>query len=211
MVWNSQINRFIPENWSVCTIGDISKRVKVGFVGPVDAYYCDEDEGIPIIRPSEMSINGINYSNLRFITREFYNKNKKSQIHKGDVLISRCGKDGIPNIYDRDSNAQVLNAVIIEPDDAKATSNVLCTLLKSEYSQVQLKNSTSGSVQGVINTKNIADIMCVYNKEVFKSFGKIIACNYNKQRVLRIENDKLAFLKDWLLPMLMNGQAAIAD
>lgn len=209
MIWNDDLKRDIPEGWEVKQISDITKRVKVGFVGTVDKYYCSNEEGFPIVRPAEMSTNGIDYGSLRHITVDFYNKNKKSQVHKNDILISRCGKDGIPNIYDSDEPGQVLNAVIIEPDNDMASSNFIQEMLKSDYSQVQISHRTSGSVQGVINTEMIAKILLSYNQSTVKAFSKTIKYYYALMSNAKKENDLLASFRDFLLPMLMNGQVKV--
>ena len=138
------------------SLDSLVNRVKVGYVGVVDKYYCDANTGIKIYRPTDITEYGFDDSDVRYITREFYNKNKKSQVHKGDVVISRCGKDGIPVIYKSDEPAQILNAVIIEPDNKKMSSEEIQLYLRSPYAQKQILNCTSGSVQGVINTEMIA-------------------------------------------------------
>ena len=209
MVWNKELKREIPEGWEVKQVSDISKRVKVGFVGTVDKYYCSNDEGFPIVRPAEMSIRGIDYDSLRHITEEFYYRNKKSQVHKGDVLISRCGKDGIPNIYDSDGPGQVLNAVIIEPDNNMASGIFISEMLKSEYSQVQISHGTSGSVQGVINTEMIAKIILPFNQATVNAFSEFIRNFYYLSSKAKKESRQLASLRDFLLPMLMNGQVKV--
>lgn len=209
MVYNDELNRSIPASWQSTTIETISKRVKVGFVGTVDKYYCDKTVGFPIVRPAEMSNEGINYQSLRHITVDFYEKNKKSQVHKGDIILSRCGKDGIPNKYDSDEPAQVLNAVIIEPDIEKASSDFLIEMLKSDYSQKQIEFGTSGSVQGVVNTSIIANIKLPYKKEIVQLFSERIESISLWMSNTKKENMQLLELRDFLLPMLMNGQIKI--
>lgn len=211
MVWNEELKREIPEGWTVKTLNQVAKRVNVGFVGSIDKHYCDEKDGVQIIRPAEMSKYGINFSALKHVTSEFHNKNKKSQLHFGDVLISRCGKDGIPNIYDSNDEGQVLNAVIIEPDNDKASSSFIVECLKSDYSQIQIKNSTSGSVQGVINTEKISQIKLPYSKYICKRFTGISDVLYEYISIVRKENYKLKDTRDFLLPMLMNGQVTFKE
>ncbi len=211
MVWCEELNREIPEGWFSTSIKDISKRVKVGFVGTIDKYYCSKETGVPIIRPAEMSKQGIDYKALKHVTEEFYLKNKKSQVHKGDILISRCGKDGIPNIYTLDNPAQVLNAVIIEPDDVIASSIYINEFLKSEYAQIQISYGTSGSVQGVINTELIAQIKMSFDKNVVKRYTEIMTDLYTLIHKTVSENIQLTSLRDFLLPMLMNGQIKIGE
>lgn len=211
MIWNEELKREIPEGWTFKTLNQVAKRINVGFVGSIDKYYCNDKDGVQIIRPAEMSKYGINFSALKHVTSEFHNKNKKSQLHFGDVLISRCGKDGIPNIYDSNDEGQVLNAVIIEPDNDKASSSFIVECLKSDYSQIQIKNSTSGSVQGVINTEKISQIKLPYSKYICKRFTRISDVLYEYINIARKENYKLKDTRDFLLPMLMNGQVTFKD
>lgn len=209
MVLNDMMKMEIPEGWQCKSLLDITKRIKVGFVGTVDKYYCEANEGHPIVRPAEMSEEGIDYDSLRHITDEFYNMNKKSQVHKNDILISRCGKDGIPNIYDSNVPGQVLNAVMIEPDENEASANMIYEVLKSKYSQIQIDNSTSGSVQGVINTEMIGKIVLPYDGTVAKDFSDTIEAIFKEVFVLREDIRSLRHLKNYMTPLFMNGQAVL--
>lgn len=206
MVWNEQMKREIPLGWSCETIESITERVKVGFVGTVDKFYCEKEDGYPIIRPAEMGENGIDYTNLNHITEEFYEKNIKSQVKKGDILISRCGKDGIPNIYDSDERAQVLNAVIIVPNSEKADSLFINETIKSPYVQKQISHGTSGSVQGVINTAMIAKLTLPYNQQIVEKYCHMMREIYERISINRKQNDELLSLRKFLIPMLVNGQ-----
>jgi len=47
--------------------------------------------------------------------------------------------------------------------------------------------------------------------EVIQAFSKIIAPIHEKIGHCKKENHELTKLRDWLLPMLMNGQATVAD
>lgn len=44
---------------------------------------------------------------------------------------------------------------------------------------------------------------------VLQKFHKIVSLIFDKIRQYNIENDKLTILRDWLLPMPMNGQATV--
>lgn len=190
-------------------IDNIVKRVKVGYVGTIDKFYCDKNDGVAIIRPAEITEQEIDYSSLRYVTKEFHYINKKSQLHKGDILISRCGKEGIPVTYERDDPAQVLNAVIIEPNENVISGVVIKYLLKLPFVQKQINNMTSGSVQGVINTKSISNLLLPINLEndvkeledKIIMLDKLIVSN-NKQ------NQELTYLREFILPLIMNGQVS---
>ena len=71
------------------TLECLVKRVKVGYVGTIDRFYCDPKDGYKIYRPTDITQLGLNSSKVRYITKEFHEKNKKSQLKRGDIIISR--------------------------------------------------------------------------------------------------------------------------
>ena len=138
------------------TLEEVTSRIKVGFVGSINDFYCSSEDGVPIIRTTD--INDIDFNKLKFVTNEFHLKNKKSQLKKGDLIIARHGDNGNAVIYEHDQIAQVLNAVIIEPDQDQCSSDLLKIFFDSPFIKKQISGCVKGSVQGVINTKHIADL-----------------------------------------------------
>ena len=136
------------------TIDSITERVKVGFVGTCEKYYTD-DSGIPMLRTGNITEKGIDLSDLKYVTAEFHNKNKKSQIHTGDLLIARHGSNGQANVY-YGPEAQCLNAVVIVPNQKIASSVFLAGLINSPAVKRQIEHTLVGSTQHVVNTKSIA-------------------------------------------------------
>ena len=138
------------------TIDSITERVKVGFVGTCEKYYTDES-GIPMLRTGNITEKGIDLSDLKYVTEEFHIKNKKSQIHFGDILIARHGLNGQANVYNG-PDAQCLNAVVIVPNLKVASSVFLAGLINSPMVKKQIDRTLVGSTQHVINTKSIAGL-----------------------------------------------------
>lgn len=136
------------------TIEAITKRVKVGFVGPCERYYTN-NSGIPMLRTGNITDKGIVLKDLKYVTAEFHEKNKKSQIHTGDLLIARHGTNGQANVYEG-PEAQCLNAVVIVPNLEIASSVFLASLINSPMIRAQINQTLVGTTQNVINTKSIA-------------------------------------------------------
>lgn len=143
---------------TVC-LKDVVKRVKVGFVGSCNDYYCSPSEGVPMIRTTNLSNEGVKLDNLKYINYEFHSKNEKSQLKFGDILIARHGHNGLASLWENDFEAQCLNVVIVETDDSLADKHFLTYLINSPLVQKQIKSLTGGSVQSVVNTKDIADLI----------------------------------------------------
>ena len=173
-------------NFKLVPLEKLVNRVKVGFVGSINDFYCDETEGVPIIRTTDLTDSGINFSNLKFVTKEFNDKNKKSQVKKGDVIIARHGDNGKANIFKEDFNAQVLNAVIIEPNQALLTSNLIKFFFNSPFVKKQISGDIKGSTQGVINTSHIANLLFPINE--FIDYKNIISFLSSLDSKIEINN-----------------------
>ena len=138
------------------SLEQITTRVKVGFVGTCEKYYTDT-LGVPMLRTGNITSNGIDMSDLKYVTKIFHEKNQKSKIHNGDLLIARHGSNGQANVY-YGKEAQCLNAVIIIPNNDYAKSVFLAGLINSSQTKKQINKFLVGSTQHVINTKSIANL-----------------------------------------------------
>lgn len=157
-------------------LSNLVAKVKVGFVGSINDYYCDKKVGVPLIRTTDITDQGLDYTKLKFVTQEFHKKNKKSQIKKGDLIIARHGENGKANVFNEDFEAQVLNAVIIETDQNKLESSVLKYFFDSPFIKKQIQGVVKGSVQGVINTAHIADVLLPINKKInYTNHSKVLS------------------------------------
>ena len=163
-------------NFNLVKLDDLVQRVKVGFVGQINDFYCDKEDGVPLIRTTDLNESGIDYSNLKYVTKEFHKKNKKSQIKKGDVLIARHGDNGKASVFREDFDAQVLNAVIIEPNQDLLDSELIKIFFETPFVRKQILGAVKGSVQGVINTSHVANLLIPLNQEInYQQVSKLIS------------------------------------
>lgn len=169
------------------------KKVKVGFVGSIDSFYCQKNDGYPLLRTLNLTGTGIDYSDLKYVTKEFFDKNKKSQLHKGDILIARHGDNGKADIFNESFEAQALNVVIIEPDNTKASSNLIKYYFDMPFVKKQIENLTNGSVQGVINTEQIADLKIPIIETL--NYNKTINILMNIDNQIKRNNDMVQKLQ----------------
>ncbi|MFT5636330.1 MAG: type I restriction enzyme S subunit [Cognaticolwellia sp.] len=151
-------------------LSDIVERVCVGFVGACNKDYTTRELGVPMIRTTNLTGNNIRYEDLKFVTEEFHLKNLKSQLKRGHILVARHGDNGLPSIYESDENANCLNVVIIKPyvNDEYIDNYYLLYALRTPYVVNQVKSSVGGSVQGVVNTKAIANLDIPFPERVIR-------------------------------------------
>ncbi|CAI8207068.1 MAG: Uncharacterised protein [SAR116 cluster bacterium] len=80
------------------------------------------------------------------------------------------------------------------------------------YQMKVLKSQGKGSQTKFLTLGMISDIPVFQpNTDLMSSFDKITNPLYEKQIIIQRENQKLSELRDWLLPMLMNGQVTVGE
>jgi len=148
---NSPIGR-IPEEWKIVKLSNIT-NVMVGYVGPISEFYITNGDKIPLLSTTNVSKNGIKLESLKYVTSEFHNRNKKSQIFPCDIMIARHGLSGSAAVIpDNLKEAQCLNVIIVRHSE-KFESKFIEYLFNFKFIRDILIGWKSGSVQGVVNTK----------------------------------------------------------
>jgi type I restriction enzyme S subunit len=78
------------------------------------------------------------------------------------------------------------------------------------FKQIFDRRNTSGTTFGSITKDDLFGLkLCIPDKEVLEKFKKIADPFHEKIIVNSKQNQKLSELRDWLLPMLMNGQVSV--
>ena len=155
-----------PVSWEQRKLSEVAEKICVGFVGTCEKYYTDAS-GIPMYRTGNLNGLKLNQDDLKYVTKEFHEHNKKSQLRKGDILIARHGDSGKAVNYELSEEANCLNIVIIRPDLDKCNYQFLSDSINSPTVSQHIKSLSAGSTQAVINTSEIEklDIVIPANKE----------------------------------------------
>jgi type I restriction enzyme S subunit len=97
------------------------------------------------------------------------------------------------------------NAVTSQPKMKEYLWWLLLTLKGINYS-----NIAGGSAQPLITQGKLKALKFpIPNNKLFQKFYEIINPIYNKINNIQEQNEKISELRDWLLPMLMNGQVSV--
>ena len=91
-------------------------------------------------------------------------------------------------------------------------NDFLSLFFKSSIGQQCIKSISSGSIQLKFNKTNFKQIkICIPPDKILERFNKIYKPVYNKQKNIWKENRELTSLRDFLLPLLMNGQVGFKE
>lgn len=190
------------DDWEQRKLLDMSERICVGFVGTCEQYYTDST-GIPMYRTGNLNGLYLNKDDLKYVTQEFHNKNMKSQLKRGDILIARHGDSGKAVIYNYSDEANCLNIVIIRPNSNECDYRFLAQCINSPMPSKQIKGLSAGSTQSVINTKEIEKLVVSVPRNVeeqkvlanfFFNLDNVIALHQHKLE--KLQNIKQAYLNE---------------
>ena len=201
MVWNEQLKRQIPAGWEVKPLLEIvnwesnSQPPKSEFIfEPKDGY----------IR----FIQNRDYESDSHITYIPY-KDSLSIVDRLDILMDKYGDAGAV----RYGIAGAFNVALgkINVLD-KTNQEYVRSYLESDGIYDYLHNSCMASTRASLNESNLSMLRIIIpERKVLSSFQE--TANSIRLSILK-QKDEIAMLtsiRDWLLPMLMNGQATISD
>lgn len=208
MVYNEVLKREIPEGWSHGTLDDIGQIVG-GSTPSRNEQENFSEKAIPWITPNDLSNNQGN----KFISRgasDVTEKGVKSASLKlypsGTVLLSSRAPIGYMAIAQNElTTNQGFKSFI--PNKGYSTEFVYYSVKNSlkaieQYSSGSTFKEISGSVLKTVKT-------ILPNSVMINRYTAKAKAIFDQQNTLELENQQLSSLRDWLLPMLMNGQVTV--
>ncbi|MDR1502455.1 MAG: restriction endonuclease subunit S, partial [Prevotella sp.] len=202
MVYNEELKREIPEGWEVKELGRKFETLLGGTPSTEKKAFWDNGN-INWLNSGEIANFPVVESELK-ITNEGLQKSATNLLPKGSVLISITRHLRVTILA---IDACINQSVVGIKPKIDIQSNYLYPYLKNEIPR--LMGLRTGAQQPHINKETVDKslivlpeerILKIYN-EKSESFYKMIINNAK-------ENQHLTSLRDWLLPMLMNGQVA---
>ncbi len=147
------------DGWENKRLGAICDRVSVGHVGPTTQFYCDGANGIAFLRSQNVRRGYLNWDGIQYVTKEFHQRLKKSQLKAGDLLFVRVGanRGDCCSVPEGAGEINCANIVFARPTEGNAT--FLERYCDSAHGRAQLLGMTTGSAQGVINTTSVAELV----------------------------------------------------
>jgi type I restriction enzyme S subunit len=223
MVWNEELKREIPKGWEIKTFsewinndksGDWGKEIKEGNYN--QKVYC--------IRGAD--INGLNGTGeLKSPERYILEKNLHKTLEPADLIVEISGGSPVQSTgrlaFVTEETLKRFDAPIICSNFCKAVTLKNKKLLynfvyhwKSIYDAGVLfgyEGKTSGIKNLLFDSFMSSHYTVFPNENIMEKFYEFIEpIQIKKQKNLK-ENQELVSLRDWLLPMLMNGQITISD
>ena len=208
MVWNEELKREIPEGW---------KSVKLDTL-------CSFSNGINYDKNqngdkeySIVNVRNISNSSLLLDVREFDVINllstqaEKYIVDVNDILIARSGTPGAVRLLRSNEKDVIYCGFIIKcsPYEKQQRLYLTYTLKKLEGSNA---TKTGGSVMQNVSQETLRQVdICLPPSYIIDKYNMIAEELLNKMQQLIYENQELSSLRDFLLPLLMNGQVGFKE
>lgn len=212
-VYNEILKREIPEGWKVSSLIDCVDSSKNAIVdGPFGTQMKIEEyvaEGVPIYEMEQLNGAFIVAEPKHFITEEKYEEVKRSSVKNGDIIVSKTGTLGLTGIV----KSNYAHGIIVSRL-AKITPNpdiigkyaLLIYLEKLEENGYWLK-VCGGSTMPILNNKIIGEVkITIPNSDIYQRFEQIVTPMYKRVYEAQMENQELESMRNFLQPLLINGQ-----
>ena len=223
MVFDETLKRKIPKGWEVKQISHWIKTDKSGDWGK------EQQEGhytvkVNCVRGAD--INAINsQGNIEAPIRFILAKNAHKLLSPFDFVVEISG--GSPT--QSTGRLAPISQYVLERFDLPLICSNFCKAISLKdtsyfyqfafmWSDIYKNNilfGWEGKTSGIKNLlfDNFVNgyFECFPPKEIAEKFFKIIDKNHQEQQLLLKQNHQLTQLRDFLLPMLMNGQVSVAE
>lgn len=205
MVFNEELKRAIPEGWEVNKLGKICITLLGGTPDTKNEKFWNGN--IPWLNSGEVAAVSPIIKSEKTITEQAMNNSSTSFAKSGTVLIS-ITRYIVPSILAIDScfNQSV---VAILPNNLYHTA-FLYPFMKSQVNRYM--SLRIGAQQPHINKQIIDDTnICIPPIDILNKYYLITEKLYKLQMKFAKENQELTSLRDFLLPLLMNGQVGFKE
>jgi len=205
MVWNEELKREIPKGWEV---DKINTKVKIGSGFPFDSDdYCNDGKYkiITIKNVQDGSLDTSTIDKIKFIPEK---TNDFCVLKIGDVLMSLTGNVGRMCLVDQEN--LLLNQRVGKLIGGKDFVIYTYLFFQRPENQARLNKISGGSSQSNLSPIDaVKDFFAIPPKQILDNFSKIITPIFDQMVKNKQENQKLSEIRDFLLPMLMNGQVVV--
>jgi len=206
MVWNEELKREIPEGWKAGNLLSLSDLEGGGTPSKTNNEYWNGN--IPFYTPTDYSNSVFTTTTQVSITKDGLDNCSTSLFPKGTIFITARGTVG--------------NVIIASTETAMNQScYAFCPKLNVDYSFLYfsvkslvtiLKAKSGGSVFNSIVSNDIKQAkLAIPPILLVQKFAKISRPIFEEILANTIQNQYLSSLRDWLLPMLINGQVTVGE
>lgn len=216
---NNKINNDLEQQAQALFSEQILKHNTLGCIGNYCAVKSGfafksswwKNSGVKIIKIKNLEVSGLNLKDCSFVSDDKMAMAQDFTVKGGDLLIAMTGATiGKFAIVPATNEILLVNQRVgkffLGENPLKKLPFMYCTLKQPEIFS-EIVNRGQGSAQPNISGSDIMSISCIYPKDdIINNFNDICSPIFEKIIINQQENNKLAQLRDTLLPKLLSGE-----
>ena len=207
MVWNDTLKRNIPENWKVQSVisNCLSSIIKPGVeIFNTKTYLATAD------------VKGTSISTGTIVDYDGRESRANMQPSINSVWFAKM-KNSIKHLYLNKEMEPIISSSILSTGFCGLQCNeisfeYIASYVSNAYFEIHKDMLAHGATQEAVNNDDLAGVHIIIPEDtVLRAYHEATQAIYAQISKNICENQELVKLRDWLLPMLMNGQATISD
>lgn len=214
MVWNEALKREIPEGWKVKRVKDCVKHINTG-LNPRDNFVLGQGDIKYVTVKNLMSNGTLDFASCDTIdSRAKKIIHKRSDVAKGDILFASIAPLGRCFIVQEEPEKWDINESVfsIRPNIDMVSKEYLYLFFISQAFVRLAEFSSTGSVFYGIRISTLENMQIIIpDEDTMQKFTNYTSDILYKKYLNFIGNHELASLRDFLLPLLMNGQVGFKE
>lgn len=202
MIWNEELNQEIPIEWHAKTLGDISRIITDTITPEGETLY--RHYSIPAFDKTKMPVyeNGLGINSNKYLVPE------------ESILVSKLNPQ-FKRIWNIDVLAEnsICSTEFLPVVSTNNTREFLYQVLNSDSFYRYMTNSSSSSTGS--RKRMPPELFPIYkiaypsDDSIIRNFCEIISPFLKKSAAIYPESEELSGLRDFLLPLLINGQVKL--
>lgn len=185
------------------TLGDYIRNIAGGATPEKDEsekYYTDSSiNGVPFLRVQNITTEGIDFENCKYINLETHNTMlKRSQVKEGYLLtkITGVGRMAISSVAPKGFEGNINQHIVTIKTDSYQTSEVLASFLNSDIGERLAFRRSTGGTRPALDYEALKTIPIVFEPKMFE----IMQSAYEQKKQKEQEAEKLlASISEYVL------------
>jgi type I restriction/modification specificity protein len=206
MVYHPELKREIPEGWGVEDLKDFESKIITGKT-PSRANSDNFGGEIPFITIGDIRGNTFIYRTSESLTDLGANVQQNKYLPEGSLCVSCIATVGEIGFTTEPSHTnQQINSIVFEDE----TNRYYLYFALKNYFENANASAKTGNTFANMNKEDFSRIRIILpSEEIKKNFHEISEPYFAQIKCLQGQKQELTQLRDWLLPMLMNGQVKV--
>ena len=212
MVWSEELKREIPEGWEIATLEKYIKVIRGVAFDPEDIATIATEGYTPLLKSNNLQDGKLLLDDIVYVKSS--KVSHEQHLRKGSIFITmssgsteHVGKTAVISYDTPYCYGAFCSKIEIHPNYRA----FLSVFFRSDYFSRIIRTIVVGtSIKNINNNHLINNALPLPPANVLERYEQIVCPMLDQQGAIVQENQELACLRDFLLPLLMNGQVGFS-